>query len=82
MRVTATIQVYDESAQALYKVALPEIKQGNKERTQTDISYTKDTKNNKNKVIFNIEAQDPTAFKAVSNTIIKIITVFDKMKKI
>ncbi len=76
MRFTATITVQDESAEELYKVSLPEIQQSDRERTHTEISHTKD------QVVFNIQAKDPIALKAITNTIIKIITVFDKMKTI
>ncbi|MDO8642805.1 MAG: KEOPS complex subunit Pcc1 [Candidatus Woesearchaeota archaeon] len=72
--ITADIVVDEPAADALYQAALPEL------MTTERAAIT--ARAEKNRVIFTIKSQDATAFRAGMNTLIQILTVFEKMKKI
>ena len=74
--ITAAITVTDPAATALYQAAVPELM--NTERTTISARHEKET----DAVVFTLSSKDTTAFRAATNGLIHIITVFEKMKQV
>jgi tRNA threonylcarbamoyladenosine modification (KEOPS) complex Pcc1 subunit len=74
MKVTATLNVHEDNALALYQAVKPDEMQG--ERSSFTVQQEND------KVVFFISAQDIPSLRATLNAITQKLSVFESMQKV